>query len=165
LINPFAVGVYVTAAIGTVGIVFGIFDALSSAGMRVVLGEDDLREIERISTIPECTWAQKWLLLESYFGMWIQISGTVVEVGEWTGVSSQLTIRTEGCDLTVFMVFKKEDMFKHFLLMLALGKLVTVIGKIEQIEPNAIRLDKCEVCRAVKLDRRRLNQYFKRLRA
>jgi hypothetical protein len=142
--SPLAVGAYSTAAIGVTALICGLVSVLSSPRRRTVLGDDHLRDIWRISTEPGYTWTQKGLLLKGYLGMRMQVSGTLVEAGEWTESPSRATITTHVCNLTVHMIFSRKGKRDYPLSILTVGTPVTAVGKIKRIGSNGILLVKCE---------------------
>lgn len=155
--SPLAFGIYVSAAIGAIslvcelGIIWGrgrlgteFSDTLTPVGSGPLLTEGDLRDIRRISAASRYTRAQKQRLLAPYYGRRIRITGTVVEVGEWTGSSSRVTVRTSVRKLTALMDFSNRHTFDLYLSILVPKRRVAVIGEIEQIEANSILLKNCE---------------------
>jgi len=164
--SPLAAGVYVTAAIGFGSLICALFNLRfpdlgrrrlreqarvkfphqpSSAQGNDVLGEYHLKRIKKISAASGYTRAEKQRLLASYYGRRIQISGIVVEVGEWAGSSSRVTVRTCVRNFTAFMNFSDRETFDRYLSILGPRQQVTVVGQIEQMEPNSIVLVNCEI--------------------
>ena len=135
-----AIGCYVTAVIGVIGLTCGVLDARSSTPRRGVLGEDDLEEIQSIRDTPGYTSARKALLLDPYLGKWIQISGDVVDVVVRGKISSRVMVQTQVPGLTAFMSFSDKD---YPLSTLPLGRRVTGIGKIQRIDADGISLIRC----------------------
>jgi hypothetical protein len=147
-VSPLAFGAYVTIVIGAISLICGLYNiAFPDLSRKRPRGEDDLIRIRDISADSRYTWAQKQPLLEFYLGLRIQISGTIVEVGEWTGYSSRVTVRTSVRNYTVLLDFTDKRTFDQRLRVLAPRTHVTAIGEIMHIEPNGIVLGDCEIVR------------------
>jgi hypothetical protein len=141
-----SVCVCVTLAIGIVGLICRFFAARSTERWRVVLGEDDLRKISKVSADSELTLAQKRLLLAPpYFKKLIKITGTVIDVDSRTGTSWQVTAHTSMPGLTVCMDFSDRHTFDYPLKALTPKQQLTVIGTISDIGQSGISLVNCEI--------------------
>lgn len=143
-VSPLAVSVYVTAVIGVGGLICGIFNVRLTR-RRFFLNEGALRRVREISVAPGYTEVEKQRFLAPYIGMWMQITGTVIDVEGWQGSSKRLKVLTCLPELIAFMYFSNNSRFRRYLSVLSGGMQVTVIGKIKRIEPDSISLVKCEI--------------------
>jgi hypothetical protein len=145
---PLGFCAYASAVIAVLSLVCGLYDIrFPDLGRRrpQVLDESELIRIRRISDEPGSTRAQKQPLYEFYLRRRIRISGTVVDVGEWTGSSSRVKVRTNVGGFTAFMYFSDKSTFVQHLRMLPPETHLTAIGKIKDIESNKITLVNCEI--------------------
>ena len=125
--------------------IYAIANARAAERQQVVLCEDDLRRIGKISSEGR-TWAQKARDLSPYTGKLIQIPGTLEEVGSWRGTYALVKIQTCVPGLAVnIKISDKKNMYDYPLSTYDIGQELTVTGKIEDIGPDGILLVNCEI--------------------
>jgi hypothetical protein len=140
------VGVCVTATMGIIGVICKFLNDRALARRRVVLGEGDLRKIGEISAKPGLTWVQKRLLLRPpYSKKLIEVSGAVIDIVRVDRNSSRVTVQTCVLGLTAHMDFSDKHTFDYPLLALVPNQKLTVIGKIDDIDPSGISLVNWEI--------------------
>jgi putative nucleic acid binding protein len=140
--------VWVTGVIVIICIICGLFKVRFPDLARrrpPTLGQHELVQIKKISDESEYTRAQKQPLYKFYLDRRIQISGIMVDLREWTGSSSRMTVRTNVGDFTAFMSFSDRSTYDQHLIMLAPGAHVTATGQIKEIECASIVLVNCEI--------------------
>lgn len=146
-VNPLAFGVYATATIGFIGLICGLLN-IRLTRSSFVLGEDALRKVAEIGAMPSYTGAEKHRFLKPYIGMWMQIAGTLIDVGPRVGSSSRVTVQTYLPDFIAFMNFRDKGIVNRYLEMLSSGTQMTVIGKIKRIDTGSISLVRCRIVSA-----------------
>jgi hypothetical protein len=144
MLNPLAYGAYVAAVIGVAGLTGGLL-SLRLTRHVFPLGDDALRAIKETSANSDYMEAMKQRLLSDYNKMWVQITGSVSDVGEWNGWSRRLAIRTCEPGLIANAYFNNRGARNRILAVLPRGTRVTVIGKIKRIEEGSITLVRCEL--------------------
>jgi hypothetical protein len=144
MFSPLAYGAYVAAVIGVAGLTGGLL-TLRLTRHIFSLGEDALREIKETSANSDYTGAKKQRLLSDYKKMWVQITGSVTDVGEWNGWSRRLEVRTREPGLIGYTYFSNRGVFNRYLAVLPRGTRVTVIGKVKRIEEGSITLVRCKL--------------------
>ena len=82
-------------------------------------------------------------VIEPYIGKWMQLSGEVANVGEFSYGSSTVTFIKELSDPTVFMRFN--EIWIPRLSILRRTNYINVICKIKSIDAFAVTLDECEL--------------------
>jgi hypothetical protein len=149
-VSPLAFYAYVTVVIAVICLMCGLFNICFpdlDRARPLALGEHELIQIKKISDESGYTRAQKRPLYDPYLGRRIQISGTMIDVREWTGSSSRMTMRTDVGEFAAFMNFSDRSTYDQQLMMLAPRAHVTVIGEIKEIEGTSIVLVNCEIVR------------------
>jgi hypothetical protein len=111
------------------------------------LSGHELIQIKKISDESDRSEAQKQQFYKLYLKQRIQISGIMVDLRGWSRFSSRMTVRTNVGGMTASMSFRDRRTYDQYLIMLAPGAHVTVIGKIKQIEGTNIVLVRCEIVR------------------
>lgn len=91
------------------------------------------------------TSAQAQRLLKPYYGQWIRVSGTLGDVGEWTGSNSKVVFQSSFREPAVLMIFTDQDIFDKSLSILRAGTHITVIGQIDRIDSVSVQLTNCEI--------------------
>lgn len=166
--SPLSLGAYVAAAVGIVAAVSGLFclrkrwlreqvgviirDPSSSVQGDYVLGERQLRTIRKMASARAFSRVQKQAMLAYFRGKKIKVQGTVVDVGEWSGSSSYVTLRTRMRlrRFTAHLAFSDMDTFDRLLSILVPKQEITVVGEIQRMEKNSISLTNCEILSVVR---------------
>jgi hypothetical protein len=85
--------------------------------------------------------AQK--LADAFIGKWLKVSGPLGNVGSFK-YSSQVTFASTS-NVMVYMLFRDRALVEDTLSVLKRGDQITVLGKIDRIEPLDVQLDNCEL--------------------
>jgi hypothetical protein len=84
-------------------------------------------------------------LVEPFLDKWLKVSGSVYEVGAFSGGSAMLSFEYSETSPWVFMFFSDKKVATERLPVLQRGNRVTVIGKIRSVSRNRVTLSDCEL--------------------
>jgi hypothetical protein len=89
---------------------------------------------------------QESLFRDSYYGMWIRLSGEIVDVMSWTGSYAEVKLQVYSWWRTdATLKFCDERFYKNHLSAFKKKTCITVLGQIIRITPNQIFIDNCEI--------------------
>jgi hypothetical protein len=129
----------------------GGYDDAASFGYRVLPSVPEPEERTIVDVTPEYlagffdghTSIQAQKLADAFIGKWVKVSGPLGNVGSFT-TFSQVTFASTS-NVMVYMLFRNRAFAEDTLSVLKKGDEITVLGKIDRIEPLDVQLDNCEL--------------------